>query len=205
MFFADPTAAFFNIRRSLRPSGRLAFVCWQALEENPLDILPLSAASAHLPPPPASDPDAPGPFAFAAPTVCLVFWHFPSTPNNGHRRSSGPCRSRANKRNSRRPTKRSEQFQETRSGKRDMPHRARLRCTISATDRFMRLGHSHEEPFSPAGSAALRGRLRRRTFSPDVLVVGLGFDWPPGVRAHRRRRCSISVRRALHVVRLGGS
>ena len=65
MFFADPTAAFINIRRSLRPNGRLAFVCWRALEENQLDILPLRAGSAHLPPQPAHDPDAPGPFAFA--------------------------------------------------------------------------------------------------------------------------------------------
>src|SRR5689334_8579890 len=63
MFFADPTAAFINIRRSLRPNGRLAFVCW----ENQLDILPLRAASAHLPPQPAHDPNAPGPFAFADP------------------------------------------------------------------------------------------------------------------------------------------
>jgi len=65
MFFADPAAAFTNIRRSLRPNGRLAFVCWRALEENPLDFLPLRAAAAHLPPLPASDPDAPGPFSFA--------------------------------------------------------------------------------------------------------------------------------------------
>jgi SAM-dependent methyltransferase len=67
MFFADPTAAFINIRRGLRPNGRLAFVCWRALEENPLDLLPLEAAAAHLPPQPAHDPDAPGPFAFASP------------------------------------------------------------------------------------------------------------------------------------------
>jgi SAM-dependent methyltransferase len=67
MFFADPAAAFINIRRCLRPNGRLAFVCWRALEENLLDILPLTAASAHLPPQPAHDPDAPGPFAFANP------------------------------------------------------------------------------------------------------------------------------------------
>jgi SAM-dependent methyltransferase len=67
MFFADPIVAFSNIRRSLRPNGRLAFVCWRALEENPLDILPLRAASAHLPPQPAHEPDAPGPFAFADP------------------------------------------------------------------------------------------------------------------------------------------
>ncbi len=43
----------------------MAFVCWRALEENPLDIVPLRAASPHLPPQPAHDPDAPGPFAFA--------------------------------------------------------------------------------------------------------------------------------------------
>ncbi len=65
MFFTDPAAAFANIRRSLRANGRLAFVCWRALEENPLDIVPLRAASAHLPPQSAHDPAAPGPFAFA--------------------------------------------------------------------------------------------------------------------------------------------
>jgi len=65
MFFTDPTAAFNNIRHSLKANGRLAFVYWRALEENPLDILPLRAASIHLPPQPAHDPYAPGPFAFA--------------------------------------------------------------------------------------------------------------------------------------------
>ena len=65
LFFAAPTAAF-----SLWPNGRLAFVCWRALEENPLDFLPLAAASAHLPPQPAHDLDAPGPFAFA--NACRV-------------------------------------------------------------------------------------------------------------------------------------
>jgi SAM-dependent methyltransferase len=67
MFFADPVAAFMNIRRALKPGGRLAFVCWRALEENALDILPLKAAWVHLPPQPAHDPEAPGPFAFANP------------------------------------------------------------------------------------------------------------------------------------------
>ncbi len=44
MAFRDPVAAFANLRRMLRPSGRLAFVCWRALEENELDLLPLRAA-----------------------------------------------------------------------------------------------------------------------------------------------------------------
>jgi hypothetical protein len=35
MFFSDPVAAFANIRASLKPDGRLAFVCWRPLNENP--------------------------------------------------------------------------------------------------------------------------------------------------------------------------
>ncbi len=43
MAFADPLAAFCNFQRILKPSGRLAFVCWRALVENELDLLPLQA------------------------------------------------------------------------------------------------------------------------------------------------------------------
>ena len=49
MFFADPVAAFANIRHALRPGGRLLFICWRSLIENELDWLPIRAASAHLP------------------------------------------------------------------------------------------------------------------------------------------------------------
>lgn len=34
MFFDDPSAAFSNLHRALRPGGRLAFACWQGLEHN---------------------------------------------------------------------------------------------------------------------------------------------------------------------------
>jgi SAM-dependent methyltransferase len=65
MFFADPTAAFANLRTALRAGGRLAFVCWQSLPQNGWLAVPLMAAARHIqfPPPPA--PGAPGPFAFA--------------------------------------------------------------------------------------------------------------------------------------------
>jgi SAM-dependent methyltransferase len=65
MFFADPQAAFANLRRALRPGARVTFLCWQALARNPWMTVPLSAVAKHLtlPPPPA--PGAPGPFAFA--------------------------------------------------------------------------------------------------------------------------------------------
>jgi SAM-dependent methyltransferase len=67
MFFSDPVAAFANIRHALAPGGRLAFVCWRAMSENPLMTAPMLAAAPHLPEPPAppGDPFAPGPFAFA--------------------------------------------------------------------------------------------------------------------------------------------
>jgi SAM-dependent methyltransferase len=67
MFFTDPTAAFRNLWQTLRPGGRLAFVCWQSLERNPWARLPLAAAARHLPLPPPPAPDAPGPFSFAEP------------------------------------------------------------------------------------------------------------------------------------------
>ncbi|HUZ67683.1 MAG TPA: class I SAM-dependent methyltransferase [Beijerinckiaceae bacterium] len=65
MFFADPVAAFANIRRSLKPGGRLGFVCWRPLRENQWMLAPLEASLPFLPPMPPSDPAAPGPFAFA--------------------------------------------------------------------------------------------------------------------------------------------
>lgn len=67
MFFAEPPAAFANLRRALKPGGRLAFVCWRTPAENPIMSLPLAAALAHLPPPVPPEPGAPGPFAFADP------------------------------------------------------------------------------------------------------------------------------------------
>lgn len=68
MFFDDPTAAFSNVAAALRPDGRLAFVCWRPLAENPWMGAPMQAALALLPPmPPPADPTAPGPFAFADP------------------------------------------------------------------------------------------------------------------------------------------
>jgi SAM-dependent methyltransferase len=68
MFFADPPAAFANMRRALKPGGRMTFVCWRTPAENPLMTAPMQAALPILGPPegPPADPRAPGPFAFAA-------------------------------------------------------------------------------------------------------------------------------------------
>lgn len=65
MFFADPVAAFRNIRKALAPEGRLAFVCWRSVAENAWAATPIAAARPLLPPQQPQDPHAPGPFAFA--------------------------------------------------------------------------------------------------------------------------------------------
>jgi SAM-dependent methyltransferase len=62
---SDPVAAFANIRSSMKPQGRLVFVCWRSLAENGWMREPLEAAGPFLPPSAPADPTAPGPFAFA--------------------------------------------------------------------------------------------------------------------------------------------
>lgn len=65
MFFADPIAAFRNLKQALRPGGRLSFVCWRSLDENELDALPLRAAAPHLPPGLVSETAAAAWFSFS--------------------------------------------------------------------------------------------------------------------------------------------
>ena len=66
MFFADPALSFANMRKALRPSGRLAFACWREPRENPWMMAPLQAAYQHAPKLPQLGPDDPGPFSFAS-------------------------------------------------------------------------------------------------------------------------------------------
>lgn len=65
MFFADPVLSFRNLRRSLRPNGRLVFACWREPRENSWMTAPLTAVYKHVPKLPQLGPDDPGPFAFA--------------------------------------------------------------------------------------------------------------------------------------------
>ena len=68
MFFADPTAAFSNVRRSLRPGGVLSFVCWQSVFDNEWLLIPGAAVASVLGSlPPMPGPNEPGPFSLADP------------------------------------------------------------------------------------------------------------------------------------------
>jgi ubiquinone/menaquinone biosynthesis C-methylase UbiE len=66
MFFADPAVSFWNIRKALRPGGRLVFACWQEPRKNPWMMLSLQAAYEHVPRLPEVGPEDPGPFSFAS-------------------------------------------------------------------------------------------------------------------------------------------
>jgi ubiquinone/menaquinone biosynthesis C-methylase UbiE len=66
MFFAEPVRSFANLRRGLKPSGRLAFACWREPRENPFFMAPLQAVYKHVPRLPQQGPEDPGPFSFAS-------------------------------------------------------------------------------------------------------------------------------------------
>ena len=68
MFFDDPVAAFANIRRALRPDGRLVTMVWQASERNEWDRAihrSVGSVDAALP----SGPETPDPFSLSDPQV----------------------------------------------------------------------------------------------------------------------------------------
>jgi SAM-dependent methyltransferase len=66
MFFAEPARSFANLRRGMKPSGRLTFACWREPRENPFFMAPLQAVYKHAPKLPQLGPEEPGPFAFAS-------------------------------------------------------------------------------------------------------------------------------------------
>ena len=66
MFFAEPALSFANMRKALRPSGRLAFACWREPRDNPFFMAPLQAVYKHVPKLPQLGPEDPGPFSFAS-------------------------------------------------------------------------------------------------------------------------------------------
>jgi len=66
MFFSDPAAAFINLGNALKSTGRMVFLCWRSLQDNPWMSVPAQAvASVVQPQGPAPDPLAPGPFSLA--------------------------------------------------------------------------------------------------------------------------------------------
>ena len=69
MFFQAPKGALRNIRRSLKPGGRLVNITWRPLVTNTWMALPKEIALRHLPPPGDGPSCGPGPFSMSDPEV----------------------------------------------------------------------------------------------------------------------------------------
>jgi SAM-dependent methyltransferase len=67
MFFDEPVVAFTNIRAHMRVGGRLAFVCWQDLGDNPWFVGAVLQPFCPPLPRPGPGKNATGPFALADP------------------------------------------------------------------------------------------------------------------------------------------
>ena len=63
MFFSDPMAAFANVRRAMKPGGRLALAVFRAASKTLWPNAPLEAVRHLLPPIPTPEPEEPGPFS----------------------------------------------------------------------------------------------------------------------------------------------
>jgi SAM-dependent methyltransferase len=63
-FFSDTVAALRKLAAAMQQGGRMAFVCWASVGQNPWFYVPKLAAEARLGRMPAGDPRAPGPTAF---------------------------------------------------------------------------------------------------------------------------------------------
>jgi SAM-dependent methyltransferase len=68
MFFAHPSAAFANVRRALRPGGRLVMMVWREHDRNEWSVLIEQALAPSIDGPTPS-PAPPNPFSLAEPSL----------------------------------------------------------------------------------------------------------------------------------------
>jgi SAM-dependent methyltransferase len=68
MFFADPVAAFRNVRGAMKRSGRLLLAVFRSGAENPWTTSSIAAIRHLVPPPPPVGPEDPGQFSWSDPT-----------------------------------------------------------------------------------------------------------------------------------------
>jgi SAM-dependent methyltransferase len=96
MFFSDPRAAFANVRRAMKPGGRLALAVFRAAGETLWPTAPVEAVRHLLPPIPTPGPEEPGPFSWADPARVhrilegAGFSHVTLTPLDPTIRLAGP-------------------------------------------------------------------------------------------------------------------
>lgn len=68
MFFGDNAQAFRNLRRAMRPGGRLIATVWGLPQDNPWFSIPRALVDEFAENAPKPEPDGPGPMRFGDPT-----------------------------------------------------------------------------------------------------------------------------------------
>ena len=91
MFFSNPVAAMRNIRSALKPGGRLMFVTWRTIEDNPWVGIPKKLVLNVLPPPGENAQTCgPGPFSMANPEVVTAQLKAAGFEDEHFERTDGP-------------------------------------------------------------------------------------------------------------------
>ncbi len=91
MFFSNPVAAMRNVRTALKPGGKLLFITWRAIEDNPFLGVPKQVVLNFLPPPGDNAATCgPGPFSMANPEVVTAQLRAAGFVDIGFTRVDGP-------------------------------------------------------------------------------------------------------------------
>lgn len=91
MFFASPVAAMRNVRKALKPGGRLMFITWRTIDDNPWLGIPKKVVLNFLPPP-GEDAQTcgPGPFSMASTSLVTAQLRAAGFDDVGFERADGP-------------------------------------------------------------------------------------------------------------------
>lgn len=91
MFFANPVAAMRNVRKALKPGGRLVFITWRSIDDNPWLGMPKQIVLNFLPPPgDNAQTCGPGPFSMASPSLVTAQLKAAGFEDIGFERTDGP-------------------------------------------------------------------------------------------------------------------
>jgi ubiquinone/menaquinone biosynthesis C-methylase UbiE len=91
MFFASPVAAMRNVRKALKPGGRLMFITWRTIDDNPWLGIPKKVVLNFLPPPgEGAQTCGPGPFSMASTSLVTAQLRAAGFDDVGFERADGP-------------------------------------------------------------------------------------------------------------------
>jgi ubiquinone/menaquinone biosynthesis C-methylase UbiE len=90
MFFSNPVFALRNIRKALKPGGKIMFIVWRTIDDNPWFGVPKQTLLNFLPPPGDGGLTCgPGPFSMAGQEMVTKQLHAAGFESVSHQRTDG--------------------------------------------------------------------------------------------------------------------